>query len=373
MSSIPYSSIPSNVPLNPSKRLQIYDGPDVARGIYHDGTNASNKNPLVDVSGVGGVYEKDGKNEDIHVKLYQSPSFTPKGNKWVENTPIRSLVFSRPGMKRDFPLPEPHIFPRPILKRSDTNELFTPDRLNEKLHERALKVDRQDFFKVDQLSSVMKEFNLCGVMNTGPPLPTRLGTQRITEERVVDVKVSSVGEILNYWGEYVSGTDNPYLFFLLKEVNIEENTIYITGDDHGSVTHSNRWCGDLDLEDKFAHFSQAEKDNILRAYRVCKTVPRLVSKWSNQKYLTMEERKYTIRDQFNNTITKYGEVIYVGQCRVNPAYNPKARANHGCCELSLVDQRRANESSITAFVEARPTCIRRCTYDFHGYIDRVLK
>lgn len=327
----------------------------------------------------------DGVNDVLSVALYHVNSPTPAGNKWSTHTPVGAFLFVRSESRTKVrKRAESAAFGSNIaLRASDRLHMVTPERLNYLMHERALDNTRPDFWEPNQLQLILNEwrplaFNNSSISPTEDERATTVEVMRNTfyapDNNVVKRNLITEGPIdyaLNYWGGIPSGSYMCHLFFLLIEVNIDSSggTIYDTGGDTGFRS----------LGCEFVDAARYEKEMKQRASLAppkqftCKYVPRLVAKWSTRDYLTLEERKYTIVDEFDQVLARVGQAIYVGRCANNRDHDHTASRKQGAESSSRTLQVKTGSGdghplNVEVYVREQSLLTRPTEFDFQRHI-----
>lgn len=335
-------SVPSSVP--EFKRQRANDDPFGGAGFYVRPEDA-NRAGANDVIGSQKTGSSDGVNDDVDVKLCIVPSLLPKGNRWTDNIPSGSLVFvrskfgrlslERTRKKKDKTFYDkiPYLF-----KDIDRVECATIEQLNAIMHMEALDNTRADFY-TRTLRHIFKSWVCAGVMISSRVQDSRQ-KERLTSERVVNIRPVTDGKVINVWGDSVAGDVNSHLFLVLQEADIDANTQY--GCTIDSENASALWLKNTvnDLEqaaadaqealDKWSNRKSHKKGEMsnddyyakmLTKFTKVPFVPRIVARFAKDKYLPYEDRCYTVTTVNGNKLKKCGLVIYIGKCLVNEAFS----------------------------------------------------
>lgn len=298
------------------------------------GTNGNVLNPADpnQVVGSNNNPKSGGTNDHVHVKIIAVPTPFPKGNRWVDTTPLGAVCFvhnfaSMTNRANYFLTDTPRT--KGVFRDIDRMHMLTPERLNYLLHRDALNNRLKNANR--PLYEIFREWRVAGIMGS-PAVADHQSrgnrNERLSDERAVDLRPCTDGHVINYWGENVAGDVNYYLFFVLIEQDISDETTYITDVERngsgtaGSVVDDPNLMSENIADSAEINGVPLASINLEQHLRV-PWVPRWVARYSETNYLSEDELKYVVTDSDGNEHERYGHAIKIGRCKVNQVFDQK--------------------------------------------------
>jgi hypothetical protein len=270
----------------------------------------------------------EGSNDTVHWKVTLGPCPLPVGNIWSETNPIGSMMFVRPPQetnKRAIPM-EFYMGKLDAFIGPSQVQAYTPERVNFMLHLEAL----SNKMGYQSLRSYFSEYRVAGRLTNIPktdPSRARSKNPRLSDYYVVDFGVIVTEKLPNYWGYRADSTINCHLFFLLIEVDVQPETMYIT-DVEGLEcrTLGNRLLHEPSIKTKVDehNFRLKPGQPAIRLEEAMKLryKPEWVAVSHSERFLPMEKKKYTVTAHDGTKLERFGYAVYIGRCTGNPHYDP---------------------------------------------------
>jgi hypothetical protein len=276
-----------------------------------------NTNP---VYGLNENAQRGDNNAPLQWPVTLAPIPLPLNNLWSEDAKVGSILFYRQMSEqiiRHIPM---GISPSTLQKFVGANQIECMDvvRVNYLLQTEAQK---DPSYKLN-LKDYYEEFRVGGrLTQTLVPATTKETNKRA---RLSDYKVGSLmirGEttIDNYWGSHVSGDGNCHLFFVLKYLPVDPETVY-----HTNVAGNEARVLDdkFEIEDDLMRRLRNAQVDIVEFSRM-RYKPEWVAVAHTSSVLPFEKRMFEVKGwKQGETFTGEGWPVYVGRCTRNLRFDP---------------------------------------------------
>lgn len=314
----------TNVP-NPKGHLDSVEG--LTR------LNPSGKNLFA--PGNMSISTSDETNTTVSIKIAIINTEFPQHNQLVDQIPKGAMLFVRPPRDRT-QREQMKNEANGLIAYSDQFECCTPEQTNLQVHFEAINNKLRGGQPLSLLQAV-KTWKPWGVMQSSAIDPSfRVGPSLIRQGNIRWVNTLPTAEFhcVNYWGPTPCGFHKSHLHWLWIEEDIRSETMYNVGiySQNPFVQYMSNIPNDKEgmdkwFEEAWNNLSEPEKNayqiskaKLRKAYDEVRYVPKVVPISSDNRYLTDQEREYTVTGANGKPETRHGYPIYFGKVRHNKKF-----------------------------------------------------
>ena len=283
--------------------------------------DGSRADPMSDnLVGINENWTSEGVNESIEVKFFTvPPKLCPR---WSNEYPEGCILFGCAAqLVADFKKNATR-GRQYYIRGMDLLEMLTPQQLNMHLH--LLWKNLPNMQNEPTLQQLLLTWRCLG-QNVAPPTDSHgkldsYQNKRLGEERAIPVRPLGDCKITNYWGKMVSGTQNCFLYFVLKFVPVTTSQITYVLNEAGTdvQTISTYENGRKDPQTRVLPLNGKKMEYVPKLVPVCCNNPNSPSDEElSYDWIIYDEARVNC-----TTIKRRGEFIRVGQCVQNRAFDP---------------------------------------------------